>query len=194
MSDIYIRQATEEDAEEILNIYKPYIISTAITFEYDVPDISDFRQRIRNTLVRYPYIVAVENEKIKGYAYAGTFKGRAAYDMDVELSIYIDENCKNRGLGRKLYKKLEEILKLQNIINTYACIATIDGEGDEYLNNDSMHFHEKLGFRLVGEFKKSGYKFNRWYDMVWMEKIIGDHNQIKDFIPYSELKRDKLVF
>lgn len=194
MSDIYIRQATEEDAQEILDIYRPYIISTAITFEYDVPDISEFRQRIRNTLVRYPYIVAVENEKIKGYAYAGTFKGRKAYDMDVELSIYIDEDCKNRGLGRKLYTKLEEILKLQNIINTYACIATIDGAGDEYLNNDSMHFHEKLGFKLVGEFKKSGYKFNRWYDMVWMEKIIGNHNQIKDFIPYNDLDKEKIFF
>ncbi len=189
MSDLVIREANVNDAEEILEIYKPYIISTAITFEYDVPDISEFRERIKGTLSRYPYIVAIVNGKIKGYAYAGVFKNRAAYDMDVELSIYVDMECKRHGIGRALYEKLEEILKAQNIINAYACIATPDGEPDEYLNNDSVLFHEKLGYSLVGEFKKSGYKFNKWYNMVWMEKIIGNHSEVKPFICYTDIEK-----
>lgn len=194
MSEISIREATENDAEEILDIYRPYVLSTAITFEYDVPSVEEFRERIRNTLKRYPYIVAVEDGKIKGYAYAGIFKNRAAYDMDVELSIYIDEKCKRHGLGKALYSKLEELLKRQNIINLYSCIATPNGEADEYLNNDSVLFHERLGYRIVGEFRRSGYKFNRWYNMVWMEKIIGDYDKVDDFIPYKNLANKNELF
>lgn len=191
MSDLVIREANVSDADAILKIYKPYIISTAITFEYDVPDMAEFKERIKGTLSRYPYIVAIEDDQIKGYAYAGVFKNRAAYDMDVELSIYVDMDCRRNGIGRVLYAKLEEILKAQNIINAYACIATPDGEADEHLNNDSVLFHEKLGYSLVGEFKKSGYKFDKWYNMVWMEKIIGNHNEVKPFICYKDINKDK---
>ena len=78
------------------------------------------------------------------------------------------------GIGGKLHAALEEELKNRGFLNTYACIAYPEQE-DEYLNKNSVEFHSHLGYRLVGEFYKCGYKFNRWYNMVWMEKLIGEH-------------------
>lgn len=191
MDKIAIRIAKETDAEEILAIYEKYIRETAITFEYDVPSIEEFRGRIRHTLERYPYLVAEKNGKIVGYAYVSPFKERAAYDWAVETSIYVNMEQKRGGIGRKLYEELETILKRQGILNVNACIAYPQVE-DEYLTRDSVHFHEKLGYKMVGTFHQCGYKFNRWYDMVWMEKFIGEHQENQpDIIPFPELGKDK---
>ena len=170
-SSVVIRTATIADAEEILAIYAPYVEQTAITFEYDVPSLEEFKGRIEATLKKYPYIVAEQKGEILGYAYAGAFKARAAYARSVELSIYIKQERKRTGLGTVLYHELEERLKQQGILNLYACISYPEKE-DEYLTKDSVRFHEKRGFSLVGMFHQCGYKFNRWYHMVWMEKII----------------------
>lgn len=89
MENIVLRTAKPSDADKLLEIYAPYVETTAITFEYEVPSVDEFRQRIENTLKKYPYIVAIKDDKIVGYAYAGTFKSRAAYDWDVELSVYL---------------------------------------------------------------------------------------------------------
>ncbi len=166
-----IRSATENDAERLLGIYSYYVKDTAISFEYEVPDIEGFRERIRHTLEKYPYLVLEEDGVIKGYAYAGVFKARAAYDHCCEMSIYLDRSSKGRGYGRALYEKLEEELKKIGIKNLYACIADPISE-DEYLTKDSEKFHRHMGYIKVGEFHKCGYKFGHWYNMIWMEKII----------------------
>ena len=171
---IRLRTATLQDAKDILSIYAPYVRNTAITFEYDVPTLEEFTDRIMHTLEKYPYIVAEYDDKIVGYAYAGAFHERAAYDWAVETSIYVDQAMKKMGIGKLLYNELEKILALQNITNLYACIGYPEVE-DEYLTKNSVQFHEHLGYRFVGEFYKCGYKFNRWYNMVWMEKNIGEH-------------------
>lgn len=176
MNNIKIRVAKIEDAPQLLNIYRPYVEKTAITFEYEVPGIDEFKRRIEKTLKKYPYLVAEDNGEILGYAYAGPFIGRAAYDWGVETTIYLKEDKKNLGLGRKLYEALEKILKAQNILNMNACIGYPEEE-DEYLNKNSVEFHSHMGFTMVGEFHKCGYKFGRWYNMVWMEKMIGEHKQ-----------------
>lgn len=182
-----MRSAKTEDAEEILAIYGPYVKKTAITFEYDIPTLQDFRKRIENTLTRYPYLVATCNGVIIGYAYAGPFHPRAAYQHSAELSIYLSPPCRGQGLGKKLYSALELILLSQHVYNLEACI-TWAGENDPYVPRTSPLFHEHLGFRLVGRFSKCGYKFGRWYDMVWMEKLIGNRPEHPEpFIPYSEL-------
>lgn len=173
-SDIKIRTADVLDAQALLEIYAPYVKNTAITFEYEVPGVSDFQQRIENTLKRYPYIVAEKGGELLGYAYTGVFKGRAAYDWAVEVSIYVKEDKRGLGIGRRLYEALEEISRAQHILNLNACIAYADKE-DEYLTNDSVAFHSCLGYTMVGKFHQCGYKFGKWYDMVWMEKIIGEH-------------------
>lgn len=196
-----IRLATVEDAPKLLDVYSYYVKNTAITFEYDVPDEEEFRGRIETVLRDFPYLVVEEvisdsqkshenSEKCKpdksddltkskpsrilGYAYASKFHPRAAYKWCVEMSIYLDKDCKRAGLGRALYEELEKRLKDMGILNLYACIGYPEKE-DEYLTFDSVRFHEKMGYKLNGEFHKCGYKFGRWYNMVWMEKMIGEH-------------------
>lgn len=175
--DVLIRIATIDDASEILAIYAPYIKKTAITFEYEVPDLEAFKERMRKTLQKYPYIVAEKNGEILGYAYTGAFVGRAACDWAVEVTLYLKENKRKMGIGRKLYQALENISKAQNILNLNACIAYPEAE-DAYLTKNSVQFHAHLGYELVGEFHKCGYKFGTWYNLVWMEKMIGVHNTV----------------
>ncbi len=176
MNDITIRSASIHDAADILRIYEYYVSETAISFEYDVPTLDEMKARITKTLQKYPYFVAEHHHKIIGYAYAGPFVGRAAYNWSAELTIYITADEKNNGAGRKLYEALENALGEMGITNLYACIGCPDVE-DEYLNFNSAHFHEHMGFTKCGEFHKCGYKFGRWYHMIWMEKIIGEHGK-----------------
>ena len=172
--EFIIRKASVIDAAAILAIYAPYVEETAITFEYTVPSLSEFKERIRTVLKRFPYIVAEKDGTIAGYAYVSPFHERAAYSWAVETSIYIDKNLRKTGLGKRLYNALEDILKKQGILNLNACIAYPEKE-DRHLTKNSVEFHEHLGYSMVGEFHKCGYKFNRWYNMVWMEKSIGEH-------------------
>ena len=172
---ICIREADTDDAARLLEIYAYYVERTAITFEYDVPGLEEFKERIARTKKRYPYLVIERNGVIEGYAYAGVFKDRAAYDRSCEMTIYLDHNSVHGGLGRKLYEALEEALRRQGILNLYACIGYPD-RADEYLDYNSAQFHEHLGYRTVGTFHQCGYKFGRWYSMIWMEKMIGEHD------------------
>ena len=172
--DIQIRAASPEDAGALLEIYAPYVENTAITFEYDVPSVNEFAERIQKTLKRYPYLAAEKNGRIVGYGYASAFHERAAYDWAAEMSVYVSRDARGGGVGSALYQRLEQILREMNIVNPEACIAYAKTE-DKTLTNDSMRFHEALGYRLVGRFSRCGYKFGRWYDMIWMEKIIGIH-------------------
>ena len=184
-----IRTVRLDDAEELLRIYSYYVENTAITFEYDVPTVDEFRKRIEIITEKYPYFVYVENGKIIGYTYANTFKDRAAYDWAVEMTIYMDKDSRHKESGKKLYETLEKALIKQNITNLYACIGYPEVE-DEYLTKNSVGYHEHLGYRFVGEFKKCGYKFNRWYNMVWMEKIIGEHKEnAKPVLIFKEIEK-----
>ena len=132
-SEMIIRTASEADAPALLEIYAPYVERTAITFEYEVPSVDEFASRIRNTLQKYPYLVAEKGGRILGYAYAGPFHDRPAYDWSVETSIYVDTSLKHMGIGRKLHDALEQALQEQGILNMNACIAYPSTE-DEYLN------------------------------------------------------------
>ena len=186
-TDIIVRPAKPADAEEILEIYRPYVEKTAITFEYDVPSPEEFTARITNTLKKYPWIAAEKNGEILGYAYTGPFKERAAYDWAVETTIYIKESCQKTGVGRLLYQALENISRAQNITNLNACIACPETD-DEYLTRNSAEFHAHMGYRPAGKFYKCGYKFGRWYNMIWMEKIIGRHMACPPMmIPFPKL-------
>ena len=182
-----IRVATEKDAERLLEIYEYYIRNTAITFECIVPTVEQFRQRIENTLKKYPYLVAEQDGEIIGYAYAGPLNVRQAFDWSVECSIYVAHDKRGGGLGNKLYTALENALALQNIINLSACIAYPEVE-DEYLTRNSVGYHSHFGYTMVGEFHKCGYKFGRWYGMVWMEKHIAAHTEPKPFRVFDDVR------
>lgn len=187
-----IRCATLNDAEKLRAIYVPYVEKTAITFEYEVPTVEEFSRRIARVQEKYPWLVMEEDGEIIGYAYAGAFKDRPAYDWAVETTIYVREDRKGRGIGRGLYLALEKALALQNILNLNACIA-YPAKEDQYLTRDSVHFHEHMGYRMVGRFFQCGCKAGRWYDMVWMEKHLGPHEHdpapVRPFVEVRELLR-----
>lgn len=178
MDSVSIRTATINDAESLAAIYAPYVERTAITFEYAAPTTEEFRRRIANTLESYPYLVAERSGTVVGYAYAGVFKARDAYRHCVETSIYVAEEAHGQGIGRRLLERLEEELRARGFININACIAWVDTP-NEHLSHQSAIFHEKMGYRRVAHFHRCGRKFDEWYDMIWMEKLL-DERGYKD--------------
>ena len=185
------RIATPDDAPALLAIYAPYVEQTAISFEYDVPSLEEFRRRIADFSRTYPYLIAEDTSgHALGYAYTHTFIPRAAYDRCAETTIYLSLESRHQGLGKRLYRALEDISRAQGIYNLYACIGEPQGEDDEYLTDNSIRFHEYLGFRRIGVFTRSGYKFGRWYDMSWAEKLLCDPPETPaPVIPFPQLDK-----
>ena len=159
-----IRIAQEAGVPAILSIYAPYVRETTITFEYEVPGQEEFLDRFRNITQEFPWLVWEEQGEILGYTYACRPFARAAYSWCAEPSIYLKPEAHGRGIGRKLYEALEELLKIQGY---QALLALITGE-----NIHSVGFHERLGYQIVGQLKNTGYKFQRWLDVFWMEKLL----------------------
>lgn len=191
--DIKIRVASAQDAQALLDIYTPYVESTAVTFEYEVPSLKEFTERICRIQRKYPYLVAEVDGEILGYAYADAFHERPACGWAVETSIYVSREKKRMGIGSKLYQMLEKLLAEQNILNLNAAIAYPEEE-DEYLTKDSVKFHQHLGYCVVGEFHQCGYKFRRWYHLVWMEKHIGIHQKYQPPVKtFDEIKRRTIL-
>ena len=171
-----LRVAAPDDAPALRDIYAPYVEKTAISFECEAPTLEEFRRRMEEALARYPCLVAEGADGAPlGYACTHTFIARRAYDHSAETTIYLAPGARGRGLGRRLYGALEELSRAQGITNLYACIGEPQGEEDEHLTYASSRFHERMGFRRVGVFERCGYKFGRWYNMVWAEKLIAPH-------------------
>lgn len=183
--DVMVRVANpEQDAAALAAIYAPYVRDTAITFEYEVPGAQEFARRMRATLERHPYLVACDARggQALGYAYASPFHARAAYDWAVETSIYVSADARGRHVGTRLLSELERLLALQGVTNAEACIAVPDQGG-------SVGFHERRGYRLVGRFERCGFKLGRWWDMVWMERLIAEHpSEPTPLVPFPALR------
>lgn len=163
-----IRPVTITDAESILNIYKPYIETTATTFETTVPSIDDFAERIKTYTEKYPWLVAEESGKIGGYAYATKHRERKAYQWCVESSVYVLEEYHSKGVAKELYSTLFDILKRSGYVNVYAGIT---------LPNPKSHsFHTKMGFEPVGVYRNIGFKLGKWHDVAWLVKTINEHS------------------
>ncbi len=178
-----IRIAVDSDVPAILDIYAPYILSSTITFEYDVPCRNTFYQRFYSVTDQFPWLVWEEEGQILGYAYATRPFERAAYSWCAEPSIYLKPEAQGRGIGKKLYATLESILKLQGYQVLYALVT---GE-----NIGSLRFHEKLGYRTLGEFPNCGWKFNRWLGVFLLEKRINSVESPNSFpIPWKQLRQN----
>ena len=176
-----IRQVQLSDAEQILKVYAPFITDTCISFEYVVPSVEEFAQRIAGISAEYPYIVLEEDGEIVGYAYAHRYLERVAYSWDVEVTIYLAPKVQGKGLGVVLYDALEKLLALQNIKNLYSCIT-----GD---NVHSIEMHRSMGYELIGTFPKAGFKHDRWLDVVWMAKTIGEKESAPlEVVPFAEVE------
>jgi len=179
--EIIIRPVKFSDAEKLLEIYRPYIEKTNITFEYTVPSIKDWKERIQSISKQFPWLVAEYRGKITGYAYATSHRERVAYSWCCESSIYLSEECQGKGIAKMLYEKLFKILKQQGYINVYAILTSP--------NPASEKFHESRGFSDVGRFHKAGYKFGKWHDTRWMQFHLTRHKTPpENLIPYSKLK------
>lgn len=157
-----IRTAVAGDVPGMLAVYAPYVLRTCYTFEYEVPTVAEFTRRVTQTMEQCPWLVWEEDGKILGYAYGGQKFSREAYRWCAEISIYLAPQAQGRGVGKKLYAVLEQILFAQGYRVIYAVI-TSDNPG-------SIAFHERLGYRVAAEFSGCGYKFGRELGTVWMEK------------------------
>lgn len=165
VKEFVIRRVKESDASSITQIYNYYIKETTVTFEIDPLTVDNMLQRIKGISAKYPYFVAVENDNIVGYCYVHPWKERAAFCHTFEVTIYIDSTHKEKGLGKQMMEHLVEACK--NMEECHVLIASITEE-----NKVSLAFHKRMGFEEASLFKKVGYKFDRWLDVIDMERII----------------------
>lgn len=161
MKGISLRLIEERDLKATRNIYSKYVETTAISFEYDPPDMEEWKNRVKTISADYPWLIAEVAGEVVGYAYGSKHRTRAAYSWSVESTVYISESFHRRGVARALYQLLFDILRLQGFMGVYAGITLP--------NLQSVRFHEAMGFNEVGRFKNVGYKFNQWYDTYWLQ-------------------------
>lgn len=169
-SQFSIRLISENDAREVLDIYKPFVINTIVSFEYEAPSVDEFLKRIQTNILEYPWLVCLHGTKIIGYAYASKHRQRKAYQWSCESTVYLAPEFQHKGIARILYKTLFSILKIQGYFNVYAGISLP--------NQKSVGFHQSFGFKKVGIYKKTGFKFGKWHDVAWfyfdLKKHIGN--------------------
>lgn len=180
-NQIIIRPIEISDSEKVLEIYRPYIENTNITFEYTVPELEEWKQRIEMVSQQFPWLVAELDDEILGYAYASKHRDRIAYSWCCEASVYLSDKAQGKGLAKILYQKLFEILKLQGYINVYAILTSP--------NPKSEKFHENFGFNDVGRFYKAGFKFDEWHNTRWMQLHLSKHEIPPNvLISFEEIK------
>ena len=157
-----IRQATVQDLPRILEIYRPYVENTAISFEYTVPTLEEFTKRFLSITSQFPWLVWEENGVILGYAYGSLPFERAAFQWSAEASIYLCPEACGKGIGKQLYAALEQLLQRQGYRKVYAIITTA--------NAHSVAFHQAVGYRHTATMPDCGFKLGKWHGTVWMEK------------------------
>jgi phosphinothricin acetyltransferase len=162
-----IRLITENDADEVLSVYRYYTDNTAVSFEYEAPTKDEYIQRIITNTEKYPWLVCLHNNKIIGFAYASTHRYRAAYQWSPESTIYFAPDFHTKGIGRIIYETLFLLLKLQGYYNLFA--------GVTLPNEKSVGFHRALGFKEVGIFKNIGYKHGNWHHTHWFQIDLAEH-------------------
>ncbi|MGC4057541.1 MAG: GNAT family N-acetyltransferase [Chitinophagaceae bacterium] len=156
-----LRLMVPEDIAAMLAIYAPYVTDTAISFEYEVPSLEAYTERIAHIAQKYPCIVCEENGELTGFAYASEFRYRAAYQWCAESTIYLDQQHRGKGTGTRLYRSLMGLLERMGYTNVFAGVA-LPNEGSEQL-------HRKSGFREIGEFRDIGFKHGAWHSTRWYQ-------------------------
>ena len=159
-----LRDAVLADVPVILDIYRPYVLETAVSFEYEVPTPEAFRTRFLDITKEFPWLVWEEDGEILGYAYGSRAFERAAYQWDADLSIYLRRDCRGKGIGRQLYTALERRLHALGYFNLYGLVTSA--------NEASCAFHRAMGYREAGRLEKTGFKHGQWYGLIWFEKRI----------------------
>jgi phosphinothricin acetyltransferase len=154
-----IRLSHPSDAPQIAAIYAPFCGDSPVSFEVVPPSAAEMAGRIQKITSRFPWLVAEDDGLVAGYAYASPHRDRAAYRWAAEVTVYIHERFRRRGVGRALYSSLFAFLRLQGYCKAYG-IITVPNAG-------STGLHEAMGFELVGTFRNAGYKAGVWHDVSW---------------------------
>ena len=162
-----IRLACEADAAAMLAIYAPYVRDSAISFETEPPSEEEFRQRIRSALEVGLWLLCEAGGSVLGYAYAGRFHARRAYQWTVEVTAYVRPDQHRKGVGYGLYTSLLGCLALQGFRAAVGVIALP--------NPASVGLHERMGFAPAGVLRAVGYKHGRWHDVGWWQRALGKH-------------------
>ncbi|HKI43899.1 MAG TPA: arsinothricin resistance N-acetyltransferase ArsN1 family B [Balneolales bacterium] len=185
MAEKLIRLAKPGDAGDIAAIYAPFVRNTATSFELEPPDEEEFRKRLFNTLTKWPWLVCEIDGRIAGYAYAGIYRSRAAYQWAVEVSVYINPEFHRRGVGKALYTSLFAMLARQGFYTAFA--------GVTQPNEASTHFHRSMGFEYIGVFRLAGFKHGRWRNVSWWSRTLRDDfgDDPKPTLTPAELKDDE---
>jgi len=161
-----IRLAAEDDADDVLAIYGPVVRDTVVSFELEPPSREEMQQRMRSTLERTPWLVAEDGPGAWGYAYAGSFRARPAYQWTTEVTVYVHASHRGKGVGRALYTSLLAILRAAGYRSAVGGITLP--------NAASVALHDSLGFRPVGVFEAAGFKFGGWHDVgFWQLQLRG---------------------
>lgn len=171
-----IRLVNVNDAAAILEVYKPYVLQTANTFEYDVPTVEEIQNRIKKISAQYPYLVCEYDGVIIGYAYGSTHRERTAYQWSPEVTVYVSEEFHRKGVARTLYSALFPMLRMQGYHSMYAGVLST--------NIKSVEFHRAMGFEDIGLFKNIGYKLGEWHTNLWMQGFLQEH-KIAPPVPIS---------
>ncbi len=173
-----LRFAAPEDAEALLAIYACYI-DTPITYEEVLPSPAAFAGRIREIGSVYPYLVAEEDGRILGYAYAHKIHERAAYQWSAELSVYLAPEARGRGLGTRFYTVLIALLRLMGV-RTVTALVTLPNERSERL-------HRRMGFTPLCVYRHSGFKAGAWHDTCYFERQLGPYDAPAPLRPVGKL-------
>jgi L-amino acid N-acyltransferase YncA len=155
-----LRLATHADAASVHGIYAPIVRDSFISFEIDPPTVDEVAKRIASTLERYPWIVFEDDGGVAGYAYASSHRERLAYQWSVDVSCYVHERARRRGIASRLYRALFRILERQGFNNAYAGIALP--------NEASVGMHASVGLAPIGTYERVGFKCGNWHDVMWM--------------------------
>ena len=159
-----IRTATAADAPALLAIYRPYVETTAVSFETVTPSVDEFAARIAKAVAGWQWLVAERDGRCVGYAYGGLHRERAAYRWSTEVSAYVHPDHHRHGIGRALYTKLLDELAKKGYCSAYAAITVP--------NNGSIALHRSVGFEAIGVFKSVGRKFGAWHDVAWFQRSL----------------------
>lgn len=164
-TELVVRSALPEDATQVSEIYNHYIKTSTITFEEEPVSAAEMGARIRETQsLSYPWLVATAANDVVGYAYAGKWKVRAAYKNSTEITVYVRAGEERSGVGSALYHHLLPALKASGV---HAVIG-----GVALPNDASARLHEKFGFQKCAHFREVGFKFNRWIDVAYWQRIL----------------------
>lgn len=176
-----IRFAQPADVPDILAIYAPYITESTMSFEYEVPTITEFAGRVQTIQQQFPYLVAELNGQVLGYAYGSKHRDRTAYQWSAETSVYVHPDGHRRGIARQLYTTLFELLRRQGYYNAFA--------GVTLPNFASEAFHRSMGFEPVGIYQNIGYKFGAWRSVAWLQLVLQPYeNNPATPVPIGKLR------